>query len=327
MKILIVKTSSLGDIVQAFPVLSYLRKRFPLAQIDWIVEAPFVEILRAHPLLNHVWTIESKKWRKAPLRHLASIRKFRSKLREVSYDLVLDLQGNIKSGVILAQTRSKTKVGYGWKSVAEWPNTLFTNKKMNPPKGKNIREDYLALVQNYFNDSTPFASEPIELQLTETQQAQVDAILSDAVMVCPGAAWPNKQLAFEQLLTLLKELDKEPYLFAWGTENEHLIATQLADHFSDSSVLERYALPVLQHIMAKCSLVIAMDSLPLHLCATTTTPTISFFGPSSAIKYGPLGEGHRIIQGKCPYGVTFEKRCPKLRTCKTGACLKDLQKF
>jgi heptosyltransferase-1 len=67
-----------------------------------------------------------------------------------------------------------------------------------------------------------------------------------------------------------------------------------------------------------------MDSATLHLCGTTSTPSFSLFGPSSASIYKPLGEHHVAFQGSCPYGRTFVKRCPILRTCKTGACMKDL---
>ncbi len=313
MKILIVKTSALGDIIHTFPVVSYLKRRDPTCQIDWVVEGKFAELVEAHPLVNRVLTIDSKKWRKKPFGWGHTIRKVR-------YDLVFDLQGNVKSSVVLAKVRAKKRVGLGWKSLPEWPNALFTSKKINPPPGKNIREDYLAVVQGYFQDETPFQSKPVTLSLAE----DVSEVLSDATLVCAGAAWPNKQLATEQLAAVLKKLDRGPYLFAWGTVQEKGVATELAAHFPESVVLKRYSLPALQHIMAKSRLVVAMDSLPLHLAATTNTATLSFFGPSSAQKYGPPGEQHKAIQGECPYGVTFEKRCPQLRTCLSGACLKGM---
>ncbi len=321
MKILIVKTSALGDIIHTFPVLSYLRCRFPLGQLDWVVEEPFAELIERHPEVNRVLMIDTKKWRKGWLDSRHEMGGFRRSLREVEYDLVFDLQGNVKSSAILTQTRAKTKVGFGWKTVPEWPNTLFTSRKINPPLGKNIREDYLAVVQGYFNDQTPFEMSPVELRINTTEQALVDGVLSDAVLVCPGSAWPNKQLSEELLLSFLKKQGEGPYLFAWGNEKERETASNLAAHFPNSMVLARHTLPVLQHVMAKCRLVVAMDSLPLHLCATTRTPTISFFGPSSGKKYGPIGAQHQTIQGICPYNITFEKRCPQLRTCKTGACL------
>lgn len=317
MKILVVKTSSLGDIIHAFPVLSYLRKQDPGGEIDWVVEERCAELLEAHPHVNRVLKMDSRKWRKGSFKELRELRK-------TFYDAIFDLQGNVKSSVVLMGARGKKKVGFGWKTAPEWPNALFTGCKVNPPHGLNIREDYLYIVKNYFNDRTPYEIEPIELRITEKERQQVDEVLPDATIVCPGSAWSNKQLTQDQLLALLKQM-QEKYLFAWGNDEERELVLQLAAHFPDSLVLPRCSLPVLQHVMAKCRRVIAMDSLPLHLCATTKTPSLSFFGPSSAKKYGPLGTHHKTIQGLCPYGITFEKRCPKLRTCPTGACLKELR--
>ena len=67
-----------------------------------------------------------------------------------------------------------------------------------------------------------------------------------------------------------------------------------------------------------------MDSLPLHLAGTSGTATFSVFGASSAQKYKPLGIAHQAVQGVCPYGKVFERRCPVLRTCPTGLCIKSI---
>lgn len=95
--------------------------------------------------------------------------------------------------------------------------------------------------------------------------------------------------------------------------------------FKNSDVVDRLSLPALQNLMAHVDLVITMDSLPLHLAGTTMIPTYSFFGASSANKYKPLGKQSGTYQGICPYDRQFEKRCPILRTCKTGACIKNLE--
>ena len=327
MKILLVKTSSLGDIIQIFPVLDYLRRRFPEGQIDWAVESAFVEIVKANPQVDRVLAIESKKWRKNPFKKESwqQIAGFRKRLKEVEYDLLFDLQGNLKSSFIVWCARAKKKAGFGWKSVSEWPNALFTSHKINPPSGKNIRQDYLSLIQGFFKDSSPYIFQSVSLKLEPLQQQKLADLFSQnqhPTLVCPSSAWPNKCLSEELLIQVLSALNRGPYWFVWGNPQEREIALQLASHFCGSSVLERLSLPLLQHVMAKCQLVVAMDSLPLHLCGTTQTPTLSFFGPSSAKKYAPLGKQHLAVQGKCPYGIHFEKRCPKLRTCQTGACMK-----
>jgi heptosyltransferase-1 len=76
--------------------------------------------------------------------------------------------------------------------------------------------------------------------------------------------------------------------------------------------------------MDSVDLVVAMDSLPLHLAGTTKVKTFSVFGASLASKFKPAGKKHLTLQGHCPYGRVFEKRCPILRTCPTGACIRSL---
>lgn len=337
MKILIVKTSALGDIIHVFPVISYLRNKFPKAQIDWVVEAPFAELVQSHPDINRVICVKTRAWRKSPFtqQHWQEMQAFRKKLRDVEYDVIFDLQGNIKSGLITVQAKSKHKVGFGRTSVPEWPNMLFTNHRYNPPKGKNIREDYLFLVCTYFGDPLP-SSEKTNCLLTISpeQHTAIETIMqqfpsnAQKIMVCPGSAWPNKQMTSEALIAFLQMLQTSRqchFLILWGSPQEKLVAQTLCEQLpGHSSVADRLPLQVLQNLMGKMDLVIAMDSLPLHLAGTAGTRSFGIFGPSSAVKYGPEGPQHHTLQGGCPYGRTFEKRCPILRTCATGQCIRGL---
>ncbi len=337
-KILIVKTSSLGDIIHAYPVVDYLHKKFPAAQIDWVVEAPYAELVQAHPAIHSAITISTKAWRKQPFKAATwkSIGAFRRQLRQNAYDVVFDLQGNVKSGLVVAQARSAHKVGFASKSVPEWPNLLFTHHRFNPKQQGNIREDYLSVVTSYFNDPLPAESGQVTLKISSPEKDKLQAILEHPVLhhrpkvlVCSGSAWRNKQLTPETLAAFLKLLQDEldcAFMFAWGSKDEYEVAQQLQKQFVDSSaVVERMSLSMLQNLMASSTLVVAMDSLPLHLAGTTLTPSFSVFGASSAEKYKPLGNRHCAFQGSCPYGRTFVKRCPILRTCPTGACIRDLQ--
>ncbi len=112
------------------------------------------------------------------------------------------------------------------------------------------------------------------------------------------------------------------FLILWGSPKEKEQAQAIANGFiGNSTLVDPLSLPALHLLMTHVDLVISMDSLPLHLAAVAGTPTYSLFGPSLAQKYAPQGDKHHALQGSCPYGTTFEKRCPKLRTCPTGACL------
>jgi heptosyltransferase-1 len=151
---------------------------------------------------------------------------------------------------------------------------------------------------------------------------------SNVVLVCPGSQWSNKQLPLATLIAFLQRLEQEwqaSFLITWGTEKEKQLAESVYQAFPATSwVCDKWTLPALQHLMSQVALVLAMDSLPLHLAGTTKTPTYSIFGPSSSKKYKPLGNHHEAFQGRCPYDKAFEKRCALLRTCQTGACMKDI---
>lgn len=330
MKFLIVKTSSLGDILQTFPVATYLYVKYPGCQIDWVVEEEFAELVKANPQIDNVFSVKTRKWRKG--KAWGAILPFKAELQSHIYDACFDLQGNTKSALITLFVRTECKVGFGKGTVAEKPNLFITKFQFDPPAGQNIRDDYLFVVKSYFSDTQPFEVTPVVLHTSPEDNEKVQGILDHPllngirkVMVCPGSAWINKQLTKAQLSEVLTEFRQKnscAYVFCWGNDAEKQLCQSLVDAFPGSILLEKLSLPALQALMDKMDFVISMDSLPLHLAGTTSVGTYSFFGPSLATKYCPNGPQHFYNQGVCPYGRTFEKRCPILRTCPTGACLR-----
>lgn len=335
-RFLLVKTSSLGDIIHCFPVLDYLAQNVPEAEIDWIVERPFAELLEAHPLVSKVLTVDTRAWRRRPW--AGEVRKqwgaFRELLRHEHYDVAFDLQGNLKSGILLAQVTAQDKVGFGRASVPEWPNLYFTQQKYNPLATQNIRQDYLSVVEQHLPPKiTPFVERSVRLRISSKDESRLAGLLTQPTLakgqhlalICPGSMWRNKRLDLDTLLHFLELWRQEQdvrFLFAWGNDEELAQAESLHRSLPEQSrVLDRLSLPVLQNLMSRVHLVLAMDSLPLHLCGTTTTPSYSIFGPSLASKYKPSGGQHHSYQGTCPYGRQFDKRCPILRRCDTGACI------
>lgn len=339
MRILLVKTSALGDIVHCFQVARYIKQHIPNAFIGWVVEKPFAELVKANPDVDKTYLIESKRWRKGLFSRSVwrEVRQFRRDLKDEPFDLVIDLQGNIKSALITATARSKRKVGFAVPYVAERPSILTTNERYLPPAGGNIRDDYLYLAHKAINGPLLKSRDlpSVQLKMTE-QQAQANrqflqSLPSDVpykVMVFPGAAWKNKQLSESDLQGFLQETERylgRGILLAWGSADEHALAKRLEEKLQHAKVMDRLALPQLQNLIGSMQLVIAMDSLPLHLAATVQVPTYSFFGPSEAQKYAPQGDMHGVYQGACPYGVSFTRRCPKLRTCETGNCIRKIE--
>jgi heptosyltransferase-1 len=329
-RFLIVKTSAIGDIIQTFPVLAYLRARFPGAQIDWVVERAHAPLVAAHPDVTRVLCVDTRKWRKNPFSRESrvGIKAFKQELQHVHYDAVFDFQGNTKSAFVTFLAKAKEKVGFGFSSVPEKPNLLVTNRRFEIPQGINVRARYLKLVQAYFRDEQPFQDQPVELKLNAEELTRLKGweFPTPTFMVAFGSKWENKRLDQKTLTEFLQLMDQKYhpfFVFVWGNEEEKQVAIALQALFPEKSVcVGELSLPLWQALMRKVELVIAMDSAALHLCGTTNTPSFSVFGPSSSEVYKPSQSHHVAVQGTCPYGKTFEKRCPLLRTCKTGSCIK-----
>jgi heptosyltransferase-1 len=329
---LIVKTSSIGDVIQCFHLVGYLKKRFPGCRVDWVVEKEIAPLLHAHPDLDRVLEIDTKSWRKNLLKMHSSMSSFRKNLRKKNYDALFDLQGNTKSGCVTAFAKARQKVGFGWQDVTEKPNYLSTNVHL-PVSGSNVRERYLQLLQDYFGDEGYPAPAPLRLHLTPEEENHLERLSQlcfqrPRLMVCFGSNWRNKTLTEETLVEFLHQIDEKmgpSFFFVYGNEKEKELADRLEQSFTGCShAVGDLSLPLWQRFMQMVEGVISMDSAALHLCATTDTPSFSLFGPSSSHAYKPVGEKHCAYQGPCPYDVAFDRRCPHLRTCDSGACLREV---
>lgn len=269
MQVLIVKMSSLGDIIHTFPVLQYIKQYYPQTEIDWAVEQPFAELVQAHPFVNRVIPVQTKKWRSNPLKKATwqEIASFRRELRRSSYHIVLDLQGNVKSGLVTSSAKGLVKMGFGFSSVPEWPNILATNRRCNPPKGQNIREDYLYIAQSAFGKFAPIEEKGVQLKLKEQEKILLAPVLDHCrqikslkVLVCPGSNWTNKQLSKETLNHFLQSFSERinvHFLFLWGHQGEKAIAEELAAALPlQSSVVNKLPLPSLQNLMTEVDLVL-----------------------------------------------------------------------
>lgn len=194
---------------------------------------------------------------------------------------------------------------------------------------------YLQLVQRYFNDDTIFFPQSISMNLTFLEKNRLEILLANRslkvpmrLMIAAHSRWPNKEMQVETLCSLLTHISTQYsvcFIFVYHTESEKQQADYMVQRFKSQSLsIGELSLPLWQSLMSEMDGVICVDSAALHLCATTNTPSFSIFGPSLANCYRPIGLQHFSVQGICPYKVQFWSRCPLLRKCATGACLKNL---
>ena len=324
LKILIVKTSALGDIVHAMPVLEYLKENHNDVHIDWVVEKGGASLVKAHPHVRRTLILDSKQWKKSPLKQRKSIGEFIRALREEEYDIVYDFQSNIKSGFITAFAKAKKKVGFGRKTVHEWPNLLATNTHFDPSRQKNIYDRNLHLVQKSLGDERSWELKPRLLMTLEKPSISVQS--GNRYMLCFGSRWETKKVPpaiWREILERITREEDEVFI-VYGSESEKKEAETISYGLKGIHLLPPMSLPLWQNTMALMTGVLAVDSVGLHLAGYAGVPTFSIFGASSAGVFAPSGSLHASVQGSCPYGMTFDKRCSKLRSCTTGACIKEL---
>jgi heptosyltransferase-1 len=339
MRVLIVKTSALGDIVQAFPVAEYLKSIQNVDTIGWVAEDLAKELLESNPFIDEIIPISSKaiKKRFPSCAAICEFRRQRDAVRRNEWDLILDLQGNCKSACVTLMARSEVKVGWGFKYAPEKIAACVLDYKVNPPHEAPMREQYLSIAKSYFHDNRPFSAKPFELQLTDKMKSEyvheVGRWPTDRPIwiVALGSRWKNKMCVTEEMALALGALQKENnmyFVFTAATTqelNEAGTCLRMLPHSFPGNVLYQVSLPVVQHLIARSERFIGVDSLMLHLASTTQTPTLSFFGCSSSILYAPAREGDIVQQGVCPEGKIFTKRCSDIRTCLTGDCMKHMK--
>ena len=339
MRVLIVKTSALGDIVQAFPIVEYLKSLRHVDYIGWVAEEQAVELLKSHPCIDEVIPIDSKAIRNKfrSLDVFAEVRRQRALLRQKKWDIVFDLQGNCKSACVTLMAQSKVKVGWGFQNAPEKISSLVLNYRVNPKSTLSMREQYLSIPRSYFHDETPFIPQPLVMQLTPELQELCHYESSrwpkdrPIWIVSLGSRWKNKTCDAGEMALALSALQKERnmyFVFTAATTqelNEAGTCLRKLPHPVPGNVLYQVPLPVVQYLMSVAERFIGVDSLMLHLASTTKTPTFSLFGASSSALYAPGHVGDCSQQCVCPSGMTFIKRCPNIRTCPSGACIKQVR--
>jgi heptosyltransferase I len=328
MRVLIIKASALGDVIHALPVLDYLHQVSPGVEIDWVVEEPFLEVLAGNPLLHAIHTVRTKVWRKHPFAASTwrEIGALKETLRERDYDMVFDIQGNLKSGLVCWLSGVEQRVGFIREEVRERLNLLFTTRRVPLRKiDYHVTEKYLRLV------SVPFGRDYREMQLSSTigtsagDDADAEALLatlSDGLVFlfhC-GTTWQTKLWAPESWAELGREvLDSFPeatILLSWGNQAERAVVAEVARGIGPGArIIDRYPLKALAAIMKKVDLVVAGDTGPVHIAAAVGTPTVSLYRATNGKLTGPRGERHVILQSPMHCTKCARKSCDKDKEC------------
>jgi lipopolysaccharide heptosyltransferase I len=311
-RIAIVKLSSLGDVIHALPVARALRRAMPAAHLTWVVEAREYAILRDHPDLDAVVPVDTRLWRRLIWRPagarevLGEVGRLRVRIRRAAFDVAIDLQGLIKSGLLTAYTGAPVRIGFSAGHCRERLNALFTNRHVAPPaSARHVVDQYLALLDplgvrpgapEFFVPASIIAERRMEELLVKEGIKRGDRL----VAINPGAGRSEKRWPVERFHALADRLATEGearVLVLWGPDESHM-AREIALGLPGGSVLlaPPTDLGELTALLRRCRLMIANDTGPLHLAAALGTPSLGLFGPTSAVRNGPFGEACRGLQ-------------------------------
>jgi lipopolysaccharide heptosyltransferase I len=311
-KILIIKPSSLGDVVHSLPFLNAIKSSFPQSEIHWVISRGLEELLEGHPMINKQIIINKDTWKKisktgSTLKELMQLFKY---LKNEKYDLVIDIQGLFRSGIIAMATRAPLRVGF---AESREGSRLFYNKKVKGGKDIHAVDRYMKIAGELGCDTgnIVFPFPLIKNDLREIKE--IKNTVRDYIVIVPGAKWSTKKWPAEYFGKLASMLPFKTFVV--GGKTDISIANEVvnASQGNAVSLAGSTTLRELLEIMRDARLVISNDSGPMHIAAGFKVPVVALFGPTSPLRTGPYGEGHISIKSDAECSPCFKKRCRDLK--------------
>ncbi len=295
-RLLILRLSSLGDILHALPAAASLRATFPEARIDWVVEEHWKDLIEFNPDLSNVIPVSTKAWRATPYQRgtWRDVRTAVASLRDAHYDAALDFQGLMKSALLARLSGAPRRIGFDADFVKESAAAMFYTELVCPPEGVHVVEMNLALARAAgAGDAVmrfPLPTRPEdEAYIDEQLRAHH---LNDFFILSPGGGWGAKRWPLDRYVQLHNALARErgwrSFLNA-GPGEEPLVEEFMAQARVVRPVHFPLTLRQLVALVRRARLLVTGDTGPLHVAAAVGTPLVALFGPTDPVRNGPYG--------------------------------------
>ena len=332
--ILIVKPSSLGDIVHTLPAVDLIRRRYPDAFIAWVVNDTFTGLLDLYPGIDEVITFRRKRWGR--LRHWHEIIGFVGDLRQHHFDVVLDFQGLFRSGFISYTSAAPRRVGFH--GSREGSSFFYTERVAVPANLKHAVERNVFLVRSSLDigaeSPMPELLRPHDFVKEAKRLLKQHDLLSGGgplLAVGSGARWPSKRWPPRFFAAVLDSVQESlPDLRSWllGTADETANAEQVIGLCRASrprNLAGQTTLGSLGELLRRSDALLTNDSGPMHLAAAMSVPTIALFGPTDPDLTGPYGEQHSVFRSSCQRAPCFLRECDTdKRLCADGMSVSEV---
>ena len=311
--ILIIKMSSLGDVLHTLPFVAELRERFPLARLTWLVHPQFSGFVPDPPMVDEVIYFDKVKFNKMSLgKKWSCFKEMRSLLHSRNFDLVIDMQGLFKSAVLAAISGCNNRIGY----CEMREGSGLVSKAITGAHAKDhVIERYLD-VARYLGCAIKDIRFPMPDLQKEWQavQEKTEAVKEPYVVLVPGARWETKKWPIEYFSELAEMIlrDGKQVVLAGGPEDIPLGSqiSELSPGVTD--LTGKTGLRELGALIQHCSAYISGDTGPLFIASAMKRPLIALYGPTRPDRTGPYGSSEAVIMtAPVPCAGCLKKHCGK----------------
>jgi ADP-heptose:LPS heptosyltransferase len=310
-RVLCIRLSAVGDVVNTLPALEALRRGLPRARIGFVVEDRACDLIQRHPSVDRVHLYRRKRWARwlrQPI-HWGTLyeefSEFLAGIRREKYEVALNFQSNLKGAMHAVLSGAPKRVGFG-KGHAKESSWLFANQIVVPPGGEKINrvEKFLSMAAAV---GVPTDGAAYRLPETPDSRSRVRVFLDGAkldgyVAIHPGTSdfgrlkrWPP-----ERFSALARRIGRElslPCLVTWGPGEKPLAEeVSAASEGHARPAMETTSILDLAELIRSARLFVGCDSGPLHLASAVGAPSVALFGPKDPRTYGPYNPRHRVVR-------------------------------
>lgn len=309
MNVLIVKTSSMGDVLHTLPAVTDATNAIDKIEFDWAVEPGFAEIPRWHPSVREIIPLPIRRWRKAFWKSLQEkeIQSTIATLRKKNYDYILDAQGLLKSAIFARFAKGKC-VGYDFLSVREKLAALFYQQKYTVLKNQHAVERVRQLFAQALGYVCPSTLPDYGIDQSHFIPTPYG---SNYLLFLHGTTWETKhwpQIYWEELMQFAATAGYQ-VLLPWGNQAEQRHAEKIKKNHATAMVLPKLSLSEMANVIANAKGIVAVDTGLGHVAAAIGVPTVSLYGPTDPVLTGAYGPFQSHLISSLPCSPCFSKKC------------------
>lgn len=311
MHILIIKTSSLGDVIHTLPALTEALEQFPKLQADWVIEPAFAEIPTWHSAVKRVIPAALREWRRRPWHtwRNGTWHQFIETLREQQYDYIIDAQGLMKSAILAYQTRGK-RCGYDWHSAREPLATLAYQQRHAIAKNQHavirLRQLFACILNYSLSPTSPAYGIASHFPPPIHPPNALPRLIFLHGTTWLSKLWPEKYwISLAQRATAAGFIVRLP----WGNEQEKRRAQRVAATNPQVQIIPPSNLQQMAQEIVQAQAVIGVDTGLAHLAAALAIPSVTIYGATQPLKTGTYGIHTKHLTASTPCAPCFNKRC------------------